>query len=279
MSPATHVIHECIDAYAEVLPNLRLHDDQYPSADYLHKITSTGNRSYGMSSVGHRVSEGAQTIIDAVDRDDPRPVWCLVWGGANTVAQALWTVQQSRSKAALEKFVARMRIYDLAGQDDAGAWMAKTFPDLFIIRNVKSYKGMSQRFSSPAWQNTQGGDESVTTRAWVAENIQHDHGPLGKVYPDALHIWEGDTPTYFYLMPSGLNDPERPWQGSWGGRFKREKQKNVNIIAQEYAGHFCRKGGCFVNEIPYLDYWMYADAEDHWTYARRRIRKCVVRHL
>jgi len=46
-------------------------------------------------------------------------------------------------------------------------------------------------------------------------------------------------------------------------RLSREKQKNVNILVQEYAGAGC-DGGCWVNEKPYLDYWMYADATDHW---------------
>ena len=153
----------------------------------------------------------------------------------------------------------------MAGQDDAGAWMAKTFPELFIIRNVLIYKGMSFRFSSDAWNHTRGGDETVVTRKWVKENLQTGHGALGAKYPDALHIWEGDTPTYFHSMPNGLNDPEQQWQGGWGGRFSRERQKNVNIVVQEYAGADCSKG-CWVNERPYLDYWLFADAEDHWEY-------------
>lgn len=66
-------------------------------------------------------------------------------------------------------------------------------------------------------------------------------------------------------MQNGLNDPEKQWQGSWGGRFGSEIRKNVNIIAQGYAGADCKKG-CFVNEEPYLDYWMFADAVDSWSY-------------
>ena len=89
---------------------------------------------------------------------------------------------------------------------------------------------------------------------------------LAKSIRMALHLWEGDTPTFFYLMPTGLNDPEQQWQGSWGGRFSREKMKNVNIVVQEYAGAPCSKGGCWVNEEPYLDYWMYSDATDQWTF-------------
>ncbi len=263
--PATEVIHECIDGYAQVLNNLLKHDDSYPTAEHLHSITVTGNQGYGMSHVSGRGSAGSRLIIDAVDKDDPRPVWLLAWGGTNTIAQAIWTVSQTRSQEELEAFLQKIRVYDLAAQDDAGAWMAKTYPQLFLIRNVLAYKGMSFRFSSDAWNHTRGGDETVVTREWVRENIQEGHGPMGELYPDALHIWEGDTPTYFYVMPNGLNDPEKQWQGSWGGRFTREKQKNVNIVAQEYAGADCSKG-CFVNESLFLDYWLYADAEDTWTY-------------
>ncbi|MCH6256127.1 DUF1593 domain-containing protein [Puniceicoccaceae bacterium K14] len=275
MDPATEVIHDCIDAYAKVHDNLLLHSPDYPTAEYLRSITITGNRGYGMSAIGHRGmsseghrgSPGANLIIEAVDKDDSRPVWLLAWGGTNTIAQAIWTVRRTRSPEELEEFLGRIRVYDLAGQDDSGAWMANRFPDLFYIRNVLIYKGMSFKFSAKdTWDETRGGDESVVTRDWVSKNIQKKHGPLGKVYPDALHIWEGDTPTYFYLMPNGLNDPEKPWQGSWGGMFGREKQKNVNIVAQEYAGAPCSRGGCWVNEEPYLDYWMYADAEDKWEY-------------
>ncbi|MBK8503710.1 MAG: DUF1593 domain-containing protein [Saprospiraceae bacterium] len=261
--PATHVIHECIDQYAKVRENLLLHDQDYPSAEYLHSITATGNTAYGMSGVGFRPSKGARMIIDAADKADPRPVWLLAWGGANTIAQALWTVQQTRTTEELKTFISKIRVYDLAGQDDAGAWMGKTFPDLFIIRNMVAYKGMSNRYSSTAWDYTRGGDETVVTREWVRENIQENHGPLGKLYPDALHIWEGDTPTFFYLMPNGLNDPEQQWQGSWGGRFTRDKKKNGNIEIQEYGGADCSKG-CFVNELPYLDYWMYLEDKDTW---------------
>ncbi len=159
--PATDVIHECIDAYGQVRRNLVQHDKDFPTAEYLHRITKTGNRSYGMSGVKDRSSQGANLIVRAVDKDDPRPVWLLAWGGANTIAQALWTVQETRPRQALDEFVSKIRVYDLAGQDDAGAWMAKTFPDLFIIRNVLAYKGMSFRYSSDAWDHTRGGDENV----------------------------------------------------------------------------------------------------------------------
>ena len=264
--PATHVIHECIDAYGKVHANLLLHDKNYPTAEFLHKITATGNRAYGMSDVGFRPSKGAKMIIEAVDKDDPRPVWVLAWGGSNNIAQAIWTVRQERSAEELKQFLSKMRVYELAGQDDCGAWMAKTFPDLFLIRNYVAFKGMSIRFSNNRNPHARGGDESVVSKKWVRENIQENHGPMGEVYPDALHIWEGDTPTFFHLLPIGLNDPQQQWQGGWGGRFGRDKTKNIAWVNQEYSGVPCELGGCWINELPYLDYWMYTDAKDKWSY-------------
>ena len=93
--PATNVIHECIDGYAKVYNNLLFHDKAYPTADYLHNITATGNRGYGMSHVSERGSEGSRLIMEEADKDDPRPLRLFAWGGANTIAQAIWTVRDN----------------------------------------------------------------------------------------------------------------------------------------------------------------------------------------
>lgn len=115
--PAMRVIHESIDAYATVHPNRLLHHRNYPTAKHLHRVTQTGNRAYGMSGVGFRPSKTARLIINAVDRDDARPVWVLAWGGSNTIAQAIWAVRHERSEAELSEFLSKLRVYELAGQD------------------------------------------------------------------------------------------------------------------------------------------------------------------
>jgi hypothetical protein len=78
-----------------------------------------------------------------------------------------------------------------------------------------------------------GGDESLVSREWMEINVRQNHGPLGALYPP--RTWtapnphsamkEGDTPSWFYFLPHGANDPARPEWGGWGGRFeKRERQ-------------------------------------------------------
>lgn len=108
------IIHGVIDAYEEDLPNLLQRSDQsghsqdtsrqeigyWPSADYLRERTMWGSTRRGMQYIGAgNNSDGSNLIIDLADEDDDRPVWVTVWGGGNTVAQAIWQVQQTRSDA------------------------------------------------------------------------------------------------------------------------------------------------------------------------------------
>lgn len=78
-------------------------------------------------------SEGSDWIIKTVDSEDSRPVWVLIWGGPNCLAQALWKVKETRSVQDVEKFVKKLRVYAISDQDDSGPWIRKTFKDLFYI--------------------------------------------------------------------------------------------------------------------------------------------------
>lgn len=57
---------------------------------------------------------------------------------------------------------------------------------------------------------------------WEAhqKNIQ-GKGALGKEYPTYKWGVEGDTPSFLYVMPHGLNDPEDPHQAGWAGYHER----------------------------------------------------------
>jgi hypothetical protein len=41
------------------------------------------------------------------------------------------------------------------------------------------------------------------------------------MYPKYKYGVEGDTPSFLYLLPNGLNDPENPGFGGWGGTFAK----------------------------------------------------------
>src|SRR4051812_45857800 len=128
------MIAERVDAYGEVRDNLARHAEGYPTGAYLRERIKSGCPEFGMAGVGPgKDSEGAHLISRVVDRPGPRPVWVPVWGGANTLAQALWKVQQTRNPEEVEAFVSKLRVYTISDQDDAGPWIRKTFPSLFYI--------------------------------------------------------------------------------------------------------------------------------------------------
>lgn len=211
----TDMLDKIVDAYAKSYDNLKVHAEGFPSPQYLKSISVMGQTGYGMADVGTgKDSPGSDLIIAAVDKDDPRPVWVMGWGGMNNAAQAIWKVRETRTQAELDQFLSKLRLFDILGQDDAGAWIARTFPDVFYIRATGVY----------GWQSPKNG-------AYYRENIQN-HGPLGAVYPDTKWAPEGDTPAFMHVYPNGLNDPDQIDQGGWGGRFSFTKKAGIRSMSE-----------------------------------------------
>jgi len=225
--PREDLIRRDIAAYAEVRTNLLKHAPDFPPAEQLLAITKTGQTGYGMNFVGAgKSSGGSQLIIDAADKNDPRPLWISIWSGANTLAQALSDVRASRSPEELQKFVAKLRVYSISDQDDAGAWIRREFPDLFYIvspstQDAKEYyratwTGISgDRFYKNGPLNKFG----MVDNPWLEEHVIKNHGPLGALYPPLKYIMEGDTPSFLGLINNGLGWSVSPANGGWGGRY------------------------------------------------------------
>ncbi len=220
-------IREIVEAYAKVRDNLLKHQPGFPEASYLLSVLKEGRPAYGMSAIGPDMdSPGSEKLIQVVDRDDPRPVWVLVWGGPNCLAQALWKVRATRSPEDVDKFVARLRVYTISDQDDSGPWLRKTFPGLFYIVSPGFNSGGA--YHSSTWSGISGdkfhgrfhgADFTIVDNPWLDVNIRAK-GPLGALYPITKFLMEGDTPSFLYLIDNGLSDPEHPDWGSWGGRYE-----------------------------------------------------------
>jgi hypothetical protein len=224
------LIHDVIDAYEKDLPNLMKRSGQtdflsdesrqeigyWPTPDYLRARTVKGSKVRGQEHIGAgNDSAGSTLIIKAADEGDARPLWVQAWGGGNTLAQAIWRVREDRSEDELKTFLRRVRMYTITDQDRGGndpfdtsshQWMRKEFGGtLFFIWDEYAWK----------FQNGNG------KRNWDQYEIHiQGHGNLGAMYPKYVYGVEGDTPSFLYVMPNGLNDPTVPGQGSWGGYFE-----------------------------------------------------------
>jgi len=222
------LIRRDIKAYDKVRGNLLKHDTGFPPAEELMAVVRTGQRGFGMESVGYgKSTPGSKHIIEIVDRPDPRPVWISVWGGANTLAQALWDVKYSRTPGQLEDFVRKLRVYTISDQDDSGRWMRITFPELFYIVSP-SHVGWREYYRSTwsgiagdrHYKNAPGHFFELVDNPWLVRNVIDNHGPLGALYPRLAYIMEGDTPSFLNLIDNGLGSHIDPTYGGWGGRYQ-----------------------------------------------------------
>ncbi|HEY1064845.1 MAG TPA: nucleoside hydrolase-like domain-containing protein [Pirellulales bacterium] len=224
-----NLIHVAVAAYEQDLPNLckrsgqieHLPDESrqrvgyWPSAKSLRDRTVVGSKNRGVQHLGEQNdSAGSKLIIDLVDEDDDRPVWIALWGGGNTLAQAIWRVQRERSPTELKEFLHRLRVYAVTDQDrdqktpfaeSSHQWMRREFEkDLLFI------------WDECAWKHQNG----TGRKNWNEyENHIQNRSRLGRAYPKFKYGVEGDTPSFLHVLPIGLNDPDVPTQGGWGGCF------------------------------------------------------------
>ncbi|MBP5569512.1 MAG: DUF1593 domain-containing protein [Prevotella sp.] len=226
-----------IDAYEHDLPNLMKRSRQttfrsmeeesgsqtigyWPSAAYLRSRVAMGSTRAGIGVIGAgNRSAGSDLIIRLVDEADERPLWIASWGGANTLAQAIWQVQQERTPEQVKAFLNKLRVYTITDQDMVYAmrmnraysshqWMRRDFADdLLFIWDESAWLTQCE-LGSKNWQQ-------------YAQMIQ-GKGQLGQAYPTYKWGVEGDTPSWLYILPNGLHDPNDPRQIGWAGCFRRD---------------------------------------------------------
>ncbi|MDE7420246.1 MAG: DUF1593 domain-containing protein [Muribaculaceae bacterium] len=231
----TEKLRQTVEHFIEVLPTLGIHSSGYPSAEYLRSIVAQGQDKPHMDGVGEgKDSPGSDLIVDAIKKDDGRPLWVAAWGGMNTVAQALYKLKTTNDEETFRAYISKLRIYDILGQDDAGAYIAKNYPELVYIRNKEVY----------GW---------APNDQWTKENIQN-RLPLGAYYPNRIWATEGDSPSFLYVYSNGLNDPEHPEYGGWGGRFSKDRVKNIRGM------DFIERSG--KEEKVFDDYYMIGSAPE-----------------
>lgn len=260
----------CINAYEKDLPNLMKRSSQesflsfekesgrqeigyWPSADYLRSRAMLGSVGLSASRLGKdNDSDGSNQIIKLLQENDPRPLWVLAWGGANTLGQAVWRMKQMYDEKQWRKMLEKLCVYTITDQDVI--WSQRKNYLTTSHHWMRKECGESLRFiwDESAWRT----QNEISGQKWddYATHIQ-GHGHMGKVYPTYLvrHGVEGDTPSLLHVMPNGLNDPMAFDQVGWGGYFKwglsndkqtscyTNYQTDVKSISRKYEEEFYYK--------------------------------------
>jgi hypothetical protein len=224
-----HLILEIIAGYEKALPNLRRHATLWPEPDELRQRVKSGNPQRGREQIGpDHDTDASRFLIERIDAgSQERPLNISIWGGQTDLAQALWRVKQQRGDAAFRDFARKFRIYDIADQDGIADWMREEFRGMNYVL-VRARSGRDKREATFRGMYLTG-DESLTSREWVEQNIRST-GPLGALYPTKTWtapnpqacLKEGDTPSWFFFLPLGGNDPNDPTKPGWGGQYHRD---------------------------------------------------------
>jgi hypothetical protein len=201
-----HIL-QVIDRYEVDYPNLKTYSDRYPTPEALRRISKQGAIDATPGGFG-KATEGSDWIVQAARRDDPRPLWVLVWGGIDDVAQALHDAPD---------ILPKLRVYFIGGPNkmwsvEAYNYIEQHHPNLWMIESNATYRG---------WF-TGGNQEGEWGNSTFTASHIRGHGALGDYFATHLNgtIKMGDTPAVVYLLHDAAtyNDPTKP---SWGGTYAR----------------------------------------------------------
>lgn len=219
-----------LDAYGKVQPNLLKHDKDYPTAEFLKSRTFLGN----VETEGEmeKITAGSQHIVKVLlDESDPRPIWIQAWGGTNTIARALKTIEEDHPEK-MDAVASKIRFYFIWEQDDTfqkyirPVWGKYNIPTIISDQFIAIFYHW-KKYLPEAEQKYLAAD-------WMNENILEAHGPLLSMYPaheegdkgfdKGDFRSEGDSPAFLHSIPTGLRSMESPDYGGWGGRYVKVRE-------------------------------------------------------
>ncbi|GLY88815.1 DUF1593 domain-containing protein [Actinoallomurus iriomotensis] len=200
-------ILDVIDVYERDYANLRTYSPRYPKPDRLRAITKQGAAGYGWQRPAgfDRPTEGSQWIVERARRHDRRPLYLLMAGGIDDLAQALHDAPD---------ILPKLRVYWIGGPNkmwsvEAYDYIETHHPKLWMIESNSTYRGwFTGGDQTGEWGNT----------AFVTTHVA-GKGALGDFFAGERggELKMGDSPAIGWFL-NGVQNPSKP---SWGGRYAR----------------------------------------------------------
>ncbi|GAA4397146.1 DUF1593 domain-containing protein [Nibrella viscosa] len=240
-------IDPSLNAYEQVYPNLLKHDQNYPSPAYLRAHTFLGN----VEAEGEMdsITAGSEHIVQVLlDESDPRPIWLQAWGGTNTIARALKTIEEKHPDK-MAGVAKKLRFFFIWEQDNTYQSYIRPHWGKYNILTI-----ISDQFEAIAyrWKQVQPpGMQTYYAGPWMNEHILNNHGPLCASYKahgseDKGFVAgdfrsEGDSPAFMHTIVTGLRSLESPDWGGWGGRYVKIRE-NTWLDPVPVAGYTYPEG-------------------------------------
>ena len=164
-------IQEQIDRYEQCYPNLLKHDKNYPSPDYLRSILKVGNIVVEGDMTER--TEGSEFIKDIMLDDEPGPLFIQLWGGTNTVARALLSIEEDYKDTdeweSIHSKVSEKVVLNII-QDQDGTYrnyVASVWPDIRTVYNENQFLSFAYLWNSTVPEPM----KEYLSGDWFIENI------------------------------------------------------------------------------------------------------------
>ena len=214
------------EAYGQLHANLIKHDPRYPTLSYLQSVTKLGN----VSDNGEMtlVTEGSEHIANVLlDESDNRPIWLQAWGGPNSIARALKTIEETHPEK-MAMVANKIRFYFIWEQDGTfQKYIRDKWAKPYNIPTIISDQFITFGYWWQRW-NMPSEPASYFSETWMQQNIFKSNNPMIEYYKERTKdklggreafIGEGDSPSFIHQIPTGLRSTESPDWGGWGGRY------------------------------------------------------------
>lgn len=193
-----------IDLYEQDLPRLRERCPDLKSPDALRAVTKQGRRGAAPCCGFAEPTEGSEWIVSCARRRDERPLYVLVWGGLEDVAQALHDAPD---------IVSRIRVYWIGGPNkkwsvNSYLYLVEHHPDLRMIECNASYRGFIADARDTSRYHAGYYDRAIRGAGALGADFERYYGGVPKM---------GDTPSLLYATGA---DPADPAADNPGGRFE-----------------------------------------------------------
>ena len=193
-----------INLYEKQLPQLQKHDDGWATPEHLRAITKQGRKGPAPYEGYSTPTEGSEWIVTCARRQSDRPLYVLVWGGLDDVAQALHDAPD---------IVPNIRVYWIGGPNkkwsvNSYVYIASHFPNLWFIENNGTYRGFIYDSRNKDRYNRGYYETYIKGAGLMGADFAHYYNGNPKL---------GDTPSLLYMMDG---DPSDPTRESWGGSFE-----------------------------------------------------------
>jgi hypothetical protein len=193
-------VHDIVEAYEKSFKNLKVHNPKYPSPSYLKSVIRYGNIEFDGDF--SKDTPGSVLIRELILDDKPGKLFITAWGGASTIARALFTIKRDFEftkewQSIRDKINRKVVLLPSGDQDDTiGSYIRPNWPDIEYrqFRQSPGY-GYGAQISASA-ENA-----PYLSSSWMQANISN-RGPLGELYRvwgDGKQMVEGDKVDYFGL--------------------------------------------------------------------------------